>query len=110
MKYHQRDIVEIDFVFPDGTSKPHPALIVSNDELQEDEGFIYLCLISSKDYSSQYYYELEDEMLVTPMKKKSYVKCQVLMGDIERDVVRKISSMKQPYFSEVIEKIKRSIF
>ena len=46
MKYEQRDIVEINFMFPDGTSKPHPALIVSNNELQETEGFIYLCMIS----------------------------------------------------------------
>ena len=42
MKYHQQDIVEISFMFPDGTFKPHTALIVSNDELQEDEGFIYV--------------------------------------------------------------------
>ena len=37
MKYHQRDIVEVSFLFTDGTFKPHPALIVSNDELQEDK-------------------------------------------------------------------------
>ena len=24
MKYHQRDIVEVSFLFPDGTFKPHP--------------------------------------------------------------------------------------
>lgn len=42
LKYHQQDIVEISFMFPDGTFKPHTALIVSNDELQEDEGFIYV--------------------------------------------------------------------
>ena len=23
MKYHQRDIVEVSFLFPDGTSSPH---------------------------------------------------------------------------------------
>ena len=34
MKYHQKDIVEVNFLFPDGTFKPHPAIIVSNDELQ----------------------------------------------------------------------------
>lgn len=37
MKYEQRDIVEINFLFPDGTSKPHPALIVSNNELQMEK-------------------------------------------------------------------------
>jgi len=31
MKYHQRDIVEVSFLFPDGTFKPHPAIIVSNE-------------------------------------------------------------------------------
>lgn len=35
MKYVQRDIVEVNFLFPDGTSKPHPAIIVSNNELQD---------------------------------------------------------------------------
>jgi hypothetical protein len=51
MKYTQRDIVEINFLFPDGRSLPHPAVIVSNDALQEAEGFIYRRLISSKDYN-----------------------------------------------------------
>ena len=110
MKYHQRDIVEISFMFPDGTFKPHPALIVSNDELQEDEGFIYLCMISSKAYNPQYNYTLEPEMLTIPMKKQSYVKCQLLVGNVERDVIKKISCLKQPYFDQVIEKIKETIF
>ena len=110
MKYEQRDIVEINFMFPDGTSKPHPALIVSNNELQEDEGFIYLSMISSKAYHPQYNVELEDKMLTNPMIKKSYVKCQLLVGNVERDVIRKISRVKQPYFDMIVEKIKESIF
>ena len=110
MKYEQRDIVEINFMFPDGTSKPYPALIVSNNELQETEGFIYLCMISSKDYNGDYCYALEDEMLTIPMKKQSYVKCQLLVGDVERDVIRKLSRLRQPFFDEVVEKIKQTIF
>lgn len=110
MRYEQKDIVEINFIFPDGTSKPHPALIVSNNELQEVEGFIYLCMISSKNYNPEYIYPISDDMLTVPMAKQSYVKCQLLVGDIERDVIRKISRMKQPYFDEVVEKIKESIF
>ena len=39
MKYHQKDIVEIDFPIPGEGYKVHPALIVSNDDLQLDEGF-----------------------------------------------------------------------
>ena len=110
MKYEQRDIVEVNFMFPDGSFKPHPALIVSNNDLQIDEGFIYLCMISSKAYNPQYNYELTDEMLVTPMAKQSFVKCQLLVGNIERDVIRKISRLKQPYFDAVVEKVIQTIF
>ena len=110
MKYTQRDIVEINFLFPDGRSLPHPAVIVSNDALQEAEGFIYMCLISSKDYNQQYCYKLEDKMLTKPMDKQSFVKCHILVGDVERDVIRKISRMKQPYFDEMIDKVIGSIF
>ena len=42
--------------------------------------------------------------------KQSFVKCQLLVGNIERDVIRKISTLKQPYFNEVVEQIKRTIF
>ena len=110
MKYSQRDIVEINFLFPDGSFKPHPAVIVSNDELQDNEGYIYLCMISSKPYNPEYCYELNDEMLTVPMLKKSYVKCHILVGDIERDVIRKISRMKQPFVDEMVDKVIQSIF
>lgn len=60
MKYHQRDVVEINFLFPNGAMKPHPAIIISNDLLQEVEGFVYLVLISSKNYNDEYSYALEN--------------------------------------------------
>ena len=76
MIYHQKDIVEIDFPIPGEGFKVHPALIVSNDELQVDEGFVYVALISSQDfaYSRHYAYPLSDEMLTFKMGKQSYVK------------------------------------
>lgn len=49
-------------------------------------------------------------MLTVPMVKQSYVKCQILVGDIERDVIRKIGTLRKPYFDEVIDKIQKSIF
>ena len=80
MKYHQRDIVEVSFFFPDGTFKPHPAIIVSNDELQDaEDGMFYLVLITSNDWlNPQYSYCLTDEMIVGhTFAKPSVVKCQI---------------------------------
>ena len=113
MKYHQRDIVEVSFLFPDGTFKPHPAIIVSNDQLQEDEdGMYYLVLITSNDrINMQYSYPLADEMVNGfTFTKPSLVKCQIITGNIERDVTRRLGSIKQEYFDEIVDKIVESIF
>jgi hypothetical protein len=79
MKYHQRDIVEVNFQFADGTFKVHPAIIVSNDNLQDDEfGLMYLVLITSNRLlNPQYAYPLSDEMVSGfNFTKESSVKCQ----------------------------------
>ncbi|MBO4316009.1 MAG: type II toxin-antitoxin system PemK/MazF family toxin [Prevotella sp.] len=113
MKYHQRDIVEVSFLFPDGTFKPHPAIIISNDELQLDEdGMIYLVLITSNDtINPQYSYPLTDEMLIShTFSKPSLVKCQIISGYVERDVTRRLGSIKLKYFNEIVDKVIESIF
>jgi hypothetical protein len=113
MKYKQRDIVEVNFLFPDGTFKPHPAIIISNDELQENEdGTIYLVLISSNDtINPQYSYRLKDEMFISyKLAKPSVVKCQIIAGYIDRDVNRRLGSIKEKYFNEIVDKVIDSIF
>lgn len=106
MKYLQRDIVEINFMFPDGNFKPHPAIIVSNNELQETEDFVYLALISSKSHNPQYCYQLEEHMLTFSMNKKSFVKCHHIVANMERDVIRRLGKMREPFFDKMVEKIK----
>ncbi len=113
MRYKQADIVEVNFLFPDGTIKPHPAIVISNNELHEVEGFFYLVLITSKDYdySRQYSYQLRDEMVVGhSFEKQSYVKCHIISGYTERDVARKLGAIKEKYFNEIVDKTIESIF
>ncbi len=86
------------------------AIVVSNDELQETEGFFYLAMISSKNYNPQYTYPLKDEMLSKPLSKQSYVICQLIGGYTERDVVKVCGRVKNSYFIEIIDKIKQTIF
>lgn len=110
MKVHQRDIIEVNYLFPDGTSKPHMAIVVSNDELQETDNFFYIAMISSKNYIPQYTYPLENEMLTKPLSKKSYVICQLIGGYTERDVIKICSRIKTNAFHDIVEKIKQTIF
>jgi mRNA-degrading endonuclease toxin of MazEF toxin-antitoxin module len=110
MKYTQGDIVLVNFLFPNGAFKEHFAIIVSNDELQKDEGFLYLVMISSKNYFEKYAYELEDNMLTKALPQKSYVKCQLLTGFTERDILTKFGKVKQLFLDQIIDKVINSIF
>jgi mRNA-degrading endonuclease toxin of MazEF toxin-antitoxin module len=111
MKINQRDIVHVEFIFPDGKAKKHYAIVVSNNELMEDEGFVYLVLITSKDYSSDYYYELSNDMVVNfSFSKKSYVKCHILMTTMEYILSEPLGQIKKYAFDEIVNKIIYSIF
>ena len=110
MKYQQGDIIEVDFMLPDYQYKVHPAIIVSNDELNEKENFYYIVLVSSKTHFPEYSYPLTDEMTTNKFSKKSYVKCQVMYYEKERGVIRKLGKVRQPYLDEIVNKIVESIF
>ena len=110
MRVSQRDIVEVNFLFPDGKMKPHMAIVVSNDELNENEGFFYLAMISSKNYNPQYTFELSNDMLSKPLRLKSYVICQLISGYTERDVIKVCNKVNISVFLDIVEKIKKSIF
>lgn len=49
-KVSQWEVVEVNFQMPDGRFLPHPALVVSNDELFLDEEFFYAVLMTIKNY------------------------------------------------------------
>ena len=72
----------------------------------------YLVLITSNDWlNPQYSYPLTDEMIVGhTFAKPSLVKCQIIAGYIERDVVRRLGSVKEKYFNEIVDKIIESVF
>ncbi len=110
MKVQQGDIIDVNFPLPEGGFKPHPAIVISNDDLQIDEDFFYCVMISTKDYNPTYYYELKDDMLTKPMKEKSYVKCQIIGGLTESDVIKKYGKVKNPFLQVIIDKIINSIF
>ena len=112
MKYHETLLRSVSSFLTERLNLILP-LIVSNDQLQEDEeGMFYLVLITSNDrINPQYSYPLTDEMVNGfTFSKPSLVKCQIITGYIERDVNRRLGSIKQEYFDEIVDKIVESIF
>ena len=55
----QREIVEVPYQLPDGTIKPHMALVLSTDKLQDaEDGMFYAVLISSKNLNPEFTMEI----------------------------------------------------
>ena len=107
----QREIVEIPFVMPDGSVLPHPALVISRDELQLDEdGMFYAVLISTKNYHSEYTIKIQDEWLNKPMGKQSYfITHLVNVFNVDDVISRNNTFVKKVYFEKVIDKIIENI-
>ncbi|GHT51472.1 hypothetical protein FACS189440_20530 [Bacteroidia bacterium] len=101
MKINQRDIINIEFLFPNGKTKNHYGIVVSNNELIEAEGFVYLVLITSKDYNSEYYFELSDDMILNfKFPKKSYAKCHILMVTVDNILSQRVGTIKNSHLSK----------
>lgn len=75
MKVHQREIIEVSFKFLNGKDLIHPALVISQDELQEREPeMFYAVLISSKNLHPELTLEIKPEDIDGPnLDKKSYI-------------------------------------
>jgi hypothetical protein len=58
----QREIVEVPYQLPDGNVKPHMALVLSTDKLQDaEDGMFYAVLISSKNLNPEFTMEIKNE-------------------------------------------------
>jgi hypothetical protein len=110
MNVQQRDIVELNYELPNGKLKTHPALVISNQSVLGAEEIFYAVMISSKPFNDEFTFELDNVMLLKPLSKKSYVKCQLIQSYTVSEVISKISSIKIAYFNQIKEKIFNSVF
>ncbi len=103
----QREIVEVPFVLPDGRVLPHPALVLSCDELQDVEpGLFYAVLISSKNHNPELTIPIQSEWLSNPLPKASYFVTHIISPfNAENVITRHSCYLRQPYFDQVVDRI-----
>lgn len=112
-RVHQREIVEVQFRFLTGRVLVHPALVVSKDELQdEEEGMFYAMLISSKNIHPGYTIEIKPEDIDgEPMEKDSYFVTHFIGYFTLHDVIsRRGQYVKLKKFNDVINDAIFNIF
>ena len=107
---HQREILSLYYPIPGKGMTIHPGIVVSNDELFEEEGFFYCVMMSTKKNPQQYALEITPEMVTKDSQSISYAKCQIMATFTERDIEKRFGYLKNEYFEILIKKIHQSIF
>lgn len=105
MKVRQGEIVEVNFLLPNGGFKPHPVIVISNNIVNEYEEAFIGVMISGASVSDDFTYLLANDMLTRPAKKACQVRSQLISMIPENQVIGKHGSVKKKYLQEIIEKI-----
>lgn len=106
-RIHQREIVEVPFILPDGKILPHPALVISCDDLQVVEpGLFYAVLISSKNIVPELTIPINNEWLSAPLDKGSYFVTHIVNPFNVEDVISRHNCfLLKPFFDDVVEQV-----
>lgn len=108
----QREIIELPYTLPDGKVLVHPALVISNNELQDyEDGMFYAVLISSKNHYPELTIEIKNEWLNKPLSKQSFFVTHIIsMFNVDDVITRYNNYVKADYFDLVLNKVIGSIF
>ncbi len=111
MIIHQRDIVEIAF-YTGSKPEPHPALVVSVDDIYENEGFFYAILLSTKNIYPDFTCEITPAMINNPRNQRSgFAVCHMIQLFYPEDVITRTgASLKLNMFEKVLAKVQEVIF
>lgn len=106
-RVYQREIVEVPFTLLDGKILPHPALVVSCDELQDiEQGLFYAVLISTKNHYPELTIPIQSEWLSSPMARQSFFVTHIVSPFNVDDVfAHRNCFLRQPYFDDVVNRI-----
>ncbi len=111
MIVRQRDIVEIAF-YTGNKPEPHPAVVISKDDIFEAEGFFYAILLSTKNLFPEFTIEITAGMINSPRNNRSaYAVCHMIQQFYPEDIITRTgSTLKSDAFEKLISKVKEVIF
>ena len=102
MKYHQKDIVEV--MYPVGNNQllPHPALIISADEVYDVEEYYIMLMLSTSKMNPDFAFELTPNMFNYKTDKISFAKCQLIEIFEENEIRTRFGSLKNEAFQNLL--------
>ena len=100
------------YQLPDGSIKPHMALVLSTEKLQlAEDGMFYAVLISSKNLNLEFTMEIQSEWLSKPLTKRSYFVTHIVTYYRTDEVTQSFNNfVKAQYFDAIMNKVILSMF
>ena len=100
------------YQLPDGSIKPHMALVLSTKKLQlAEDGMFYAVLISSKNLNPEFTMEIQSEWLSKPLTKRSYFVTHIVTYYRTDEVTQSFNNfVKAQYFDAIMNKVILSMF
>ena len=110
-RVNQGEIVEVPFELPDGSILPHPALVISNEYLQDyEDGLFYAVLISTKNHYPEFTIPIEDSWLNKPLSKSSFFVTHIIdQFNVDEVMKRSNTYLKARYFDYVVDEIIKNV-
>ena len=111
-KVSQREIIEVPYQLPDGSIKPHMALVLSTEKLQlAEDGMFYAVLISSKNLNPEFTMKIQAEWLSKPLSKQSYFVTHIVTYYRTDEVIQSFNNfVKAQYFDAIMNKVTLIMF
>lgn len=105
----QRDIVEVNL---SADFENHPAIVLSNNLVQEVEGAFVCVMITSKLQNDEFSFEITNDMTTKPMNKPCEARCHLIsFVPFEAIIVNSHNNqIKIEPFKKLIEKINETTF
>lgn len=95
----QREVVEVQFRLPsDGRFEHHPVIVLSNDEInEEEEGFVAVMMTSQEKHKGdEYSFEVDSSMFTKPLNKPfSAVRLHLIGNFLQKDIIRNSNTGNQ---------------
>jgi hypothetical protein len=106
------EVIEVNYWFPaEGLYKPHPALVVSNADLMQDEFLFYGLLMTTKNVFPKYTIKIKPEWLTKTPHKEGYFATHIMEPFTMNDVLKRTNTFLKPeYFPLIRTKIIQSVF
>ncbi len=113
MPYDRGDIIEVNLAMPpDGKVLNHPAVIISNNEVYDDDDCYIIIMLTSQEYEDKYTYRISDEMLLQK-SNMPYIeaRCHLLTYILKSHIVanKNRNKLKRHFVDALVEHMVNSV-